>query len=108
MKSKYPIACLALLALAAGCTNTRWGFLNRDHSNERPVQGAPPPKDSVVAYLNENASRIQSMRCDDLHITLHQGLVPIGLSGKMMTEATWSVCPGGGRLVLPPVTISRE
>ncbi len=75
---------LILLAALAGCANTRWGFLNKE--TDRPVTGAPPPKEAVVAYLNENASRITSFRCDDLHITVHQGVVPIGLSGKLMTE----------------------
>jgi hypothetical protein len=76
--------CLTLLAVVAGCTNTRWGFLNKEQ--DRPVQGPPPSREAVVAYLNENAGRIHNLRCDDLHITVHQGVVPVGLSGKMMTQ----------------------
>src|SRR5687767_15595407 len=79
-------ACCGLfvLAILSGCTNTRWGFLNKEQ--DRPVQGPPPAKDEVVAYLSENASRIHAFRSDDMSITVHQGLVPIGLSGKMMTQ----------------------
>ena len=84
MRPLITIAAMTMLALAAGCTNTRWGFLNRE--KDRPIQGPPPPKESVVEYLNENARRIQTFRCDDLHITVHSGTIPIGLSGKLMTQ----------------------
>ncbi|MCI0685171.1 MAG: hypothetical protein L0Y71_23990 [Gemmataceae bacterium] len=78
------IAGLTLLAIAAGCANTRWGFLNRER--DRPMTGPPPAKEDVVAYLNNNAGRIQSFRSDDLQITVHAGAIPVGLSGKLMTQ----------------------
>lgn len=84
MRSLVACCGLGVLAVLAGCTNTRWGFLNKN--DDRPVTGPPPTKEAVVAYLNDNAGRIQSFRSDDLSITVHQGLVPIGLSGKMMTQ----------------------
>lgn len=84
MRPLVTIACSLLLALAVGCTNTRWGFLNRER--DRPVSGPPPTKEAVVAYLNDNASRIQTFRSDDLSITVHAGAIPVGLNGKLMTE----------------------
>ena len=84
MRLFLTLGSLAFLALVAGCTNTRWGFLNRE--KDQPVQGPPPSKEELVAYLNENAGRLHTFRSDDLHITLHQGLMPIGLSGNLMTQ----------------------
>jgi hypothetical protein len=83
------IAVVLLAAVLAGCANTRWGFLNRDKEPD-VVLGPPPSKEAVVAYLNENASRLQSVRADDVDITVHAGaagaVVPIGLRGNLMTQ----------------------
>jgi hypothetical protein len=84
MRPLLTISSVALLALLAGCTNTRWGFLKPE--KDRPTQGPPPPKEAVVAYLNENAGRIQTFRSDELSITVHQGVVPVGLRGTLMTQ----------------------
>src|SRR5262245_30936487 len=84
MRPIVAIACACGLAFAMGCTNTRWGFLKTE--KDRPVQGAPPTKEEVVAYLNDNAGRIKSISCENLAITVHQGVVPIGLSGQMRVE----------------------
>src|SRR5262245_26783148 len=84
MRPLFTIAGMTLLAFAAGCTSSRWGFINRP--NDQPVQGVPPTKKDIVAYLNDNASRIQTFRSDDLSITVHSGAIPITLSGKLMTQ----------------------
>lgn len=84
MRLLATIAGMTLLAFAAGCTSSRWGFLNRP--KDQPVQGTPPSKEAVVAYLNDNASRIQTFRSDDLSITVHSGAIPVTLSGKLMTQ----------------------
>jgi outer membrane lipoprotein-sorting protein len=84
MRTFITIAGLTLLALSAGCANTRWGFLNKE--KERPVTGPPPTKEEIVAYLNANAARVDTLRSDDLHITVHAGAIPIGLSGNLMTQ----------------------
>src|SRR5262245_12151855 len=62
MRLFVTITATVLLALPAGCTNTNFGFLTKER--DQPVQGAPPTKEAVVAYLNENANRIQSFRSD--------------------------------------------
>lgn len=84
MRPLAMIAGLTLLAFAAGCTNTRWGFLNKE--KERPITGPPPAKEEVVAYLNKNTNHINTFRSDDLNITVHAGKIPIGLSGNLMTQ----------------------
>jgi hypothetical protein len=84
MRPLVTIAGISLLALAAGCTSSRWGFINRP--KDQPVQGEPPTKEAIVAYLNDNASRIQSFRSDDLSMTVHAGAIPVTLSGNLMTQ----------------------
>ncbi len=84
MRPLLSIAGMTILAFATGCTSSRWGFLNRQ--KDQPVQGDPPTKEEVVAYLNENAGRIQSFRSNDLSITVHAGAIPITLSGHLMTQ----------------------
>jgi len=85
MRRFAPSVGMVLLALLAGCTNTRWGFLNKDKAPDVAV-GPPPTKEALVAYLNDNASRLQSVRADDLDITVHAGAVPVGLRGRMVTQ----------------------
>jgi hypothetical protein len=87
---------MVLLALAAGCANTRWGFLNRDQ--DRTPLGPPPGAEALVAYLNDNAGRIQSLRCDDLSITVSQGNMPVGLVGKVMVQKPRSFRMAGDAL----------
>ena len=101
MRLFVTITATVLLALAAGCTNTNFGFLTKER--DQPVQGAPPTKEAVVAYLNENASRIQSFRSDDLHITVHQGVVPVGLNGVMMAQKRDAGIAGAGTAAVRPV-----
>src|SRR5262245_14336747 len=84
MRPLVTIAGISLLALAAGCTSSRWGFINRP--KDQPVQGSPPTKEEIVAYLNDNASRIQTFRSDDLSMTVHAGAIPVTLSGNLMTQ----------------------
>ena len=84
MRPLVTIAGISLLALAAGCTSSRWGFINRP--KDVPVQGEPPTKEAIVAYLNDNASRIQTFRSDELNMTVHAGALPVLLSGKLMTQ----------------------
>jgi hypothetical protein len=79
-------SAVLLLAFVAGCANTRFGFLNRDRDVDRAQTGAPPSKEAVVAYLNENAGLLQTIRSDELDITVYDGIVPFSLRGKMMTQ----------------------
>jgi hypothetical protein len=85
MRRPLPRSCVLFLALLAGCTNTRWGFLTKNPEPDRPTAPAPS-KEALVAYLNDNAGRMQSVRSGNLDITVHQGVVPIGLRGQMMTQ----------------------
>jgi hypothetical protein len=82
MRRSFPRWCVLVLALVAGCTNTRWGFLNREREDLAALP-PPPSKEAIIAWLNDNAERIQNIHCDSLDITVQQGAIPIGLRGKM-------------------------
>ena len=53
-------------------------------ARRRPLRLAPSAE-SLVEYLNDNARRIQSLRCTDVDITATQKLQSFGLRAKMMT-----------------------
>jgi hypothetical protein len=71
------------LVLAVGCT--RWNMLN-PQTNPAPTPGNTPSVAAVVKYLNENSSRIKTLRCDELDMTCSVGLQSFGLRGKMIAQ----------------------
>jgi hypothetical protein len=78
---------LGILVSLAGCSSTRWGFVkNNDHQATPTASGEVPSATQLVDYLNDNAGRIQSLRVDDLELTLHQGIKAFTLSAKMVTD----------------------
>src|SRR5207253_1607563 len=91
MRNRVCLIGLGCLLLALGCDQTRFNIFK---GMDPPPPTKPPTTEQVVAYLNENASRIQTVRSDELWLTVHQGLQSGGLKGKMMVEK-----PRGLRLV---------
>jgi hypothetical protein len=55
-------------------------------SGVAPANTPPPTKEALISYLNDNASRIQSIDCRDLHIDVSSGLQSAGVSGKLVCE----------------------
>ena len=93
MRSNIRLICLGLLILATtGCESTRWNFLKRDPANDVPAKpGAAPTVVNLVAYLNENAKRVNSVRFDDLSVdvTVNAGTInsqTFGLGGTLFAE----------------------
>lgn len=87
--STRPIAVLAsLLALVAGCNSTSWNFLDKgDRGLVKPANpGAAPSVASLVAYLNENASRVRSLRVNEMNVTAKMGIQQFDLRGLMLAE----------------------
>jgi len=93
VRSNIRLICLGLLILATtGCESTRWNFLKRDPANDVPAKpGAAPTVVNLVAYLNENAKRVNSVRFDDLSVdvTVNAGTInsqTFGLGGTLFAE----------------------
>jgi hypothetical protein len=83
VRSLLGIIGVALLAvLTAGCESTRLSWLKREPAGEMPNKsGAPPTTAALVAYLNDNASRVRNLRVDDLGIDVTSGSQTISLAG---------------------------
>jgi hypothetical protein len=93
VRSIIRMICLGLLILAAtGCESTRWNFLKREPGNDVAAKpGAAPTVANLVAYLNENAKRVNSVRFDDLSVdvTTNVGTInaqTFGLGGVLFAE----------------------
>ena len=80
-----PTILLAALGLAAalGCGQTRFNTVK--NSDQGPVPN-PQTATQLVAYLNDNAGRIQAVRADDLWITINANGEKFDVSGKMMAQ----------------------
>jgi hypothetical protein len=78
--------CLGFLVVfMAGCESTRLSWLKREPAGELPNKaGAPPTTVALVAYLNDNAGRVRSLRVDDLAIDASIGNQTFGLVGCRM------------------------
>jgi hypothetical protein len=75
------------IAALAGCNSTRWPSLRPSDPNTaaKPPDGGLQSVESLLAYLNENASRLQSIQATSLEVTATQGQ-SINLRGKMVAE----------------------
>ncbi len=92
MRPFRPALGLALLAalvgLAAGCNSMRFNFAR---PGEHPESGKPAPPGTpsvagVVAYLNDNARRVETLQVTSLEVTAAQGAERINLRGKMVAH----------------------
>jgi hypothetical protein len=88
MQMYLRMICLGFLAAAAtGCESTNWSWLKRDTSRETAGKGtAPAHVQGLVDYLNENASRVKTLRVDDLAVDATLDNQPIGLRGRIFAE----------------------
>jgi hypothetical protein len=73
------LALVGMIVLSAGCNLTP--FAGLDKRNDGPVQPVPPV-DKLVAYLNDNSSRIQSVRFQD-----------VALVASMKSKVGWQSSP---------------
>lgn len=85
---QWPVAlALGVLLLATACT-PRWNFLRKDRTDrdDGPLTPAPTTE-QLVNYLNDNASRLRCLRCEDLELSVSMGLKPLpSLHGTMVCQ----------------------
>jgi len=80
-----PIALgLGAVLLVAGC-NT-FPITKGSGQQTARVPAETPSKESLIAYLNDNASRVQSFRCNSLDLDARSGLQSVGLRGKVVCQ----------------------
>jgi hypothetical protein len=89
VRADLRVLCFGLLMLSVttGCESTRWNWLKpADKSDVVAKPGAPANVVGLVKYLNENASRVKTVRVDDLSIDATMGNQPVGLRGRIFAE----------------------
>ncbi len=73
------------LALSGTACAPRWNMLKKNEG-VGPVPTQVPEVAQLVDYLNDNANRMQTLRCMDLDVTAAQGHQPVGLRGKLNAQ----------------------
>ena len=87
MRSKISMLGLILVVTTTGCESTRWNWLKKEPTNDVAAKpGANASAASLIAYLNDNASRVKTLRFDDLSIDATMGTQNIGLHGRIYAE----------------------
>jgi hypothetical protein len=84
MRYLISVISLALLSLT-GCSD-KWGFLRSKQTVDRglPVEGLTA--DKIVAALNANAQRVQTLQCQEVDMTCTQGIQSFNLQGTMVCQ----------------------
>ena len=84
---KLHLLAVTLLLLGTGCESTRWNWLKKDSPNDIAAKpGAPAGVVSLIAYLNDNANRVKTLRVDDLAVDAKMGTQDIALHGRVYAE----------------------
>jgi hypothetical protein len=77
MRHVIPWVGLGGLLFVAGCTSTRLGIIGGGGGNPPPVSGQTPTVAALVKYLDDNAQRVRSLRCDDVDLGVSHGIVTL-------------------------------
>ena len=78
-------ALVLVLGLVGGCNSTLWSRSSSTAPGMR-VASANPTGADVVAMLNENAQRVQSIECHDISMDCSQGHDSVGLMGSLVCQ----------------------
>jgi len=76
---------LVTLLLAAGCNNSKWGFLRKSQETP-PAYGNNPSAQDLVAYMNDNAQQLQSLQCLQVDMDCKYRLQQFHVTGRMVCE----------------------
>jgi hypothetical protein len=78
---------LAALTLLIGCNSTKWNLWRGTPAKENyRTSNDVPTREALVNYLNDNAERVQSIRCNQLDLQCSQGIRTVGLTGYMVCQ----------------------
>lgn len=77
--------CLTAMLATIGCESGGRRFMFGPNPAPPPPVAGLPSSEALVAYLNDNSNRIQSLRCTDVDMEASQKLQSFGLRAKMMS-----------------------
>lgn len=87
MRRNLQVLAVAMILLATGCESTRWNWLKKDPQNDLAAKpGATVGAASLVAYLNDNANRVKTLRVDDVSVDATLGNQTLALHGRVFAE----------------------
>jgi hypothetical protein len=76
-----------LIVAVTGCESTNWNWLKREPARELAGKpGVSPTVAGLVGYLNDNATRVRTLRVDDLAVDATLDTQPVGLRGRIYAE----------------------
>jgi hypothetical protein len=76
MRYVIPWVGLGGLLLAAGCTNSRLSVIGGG-GNTLPSNASTPTVAALVKYMDDNAQRVRSLRCDDMDLGVSHGIIQL-------------------------------
>jgi hypothetical protein len=80
------LVAVGVIIPLAGCNTTKWNMFRGKESNPPPAVMGTPSAAALVKYLNDNADRVDSIRCASLELQCSQGFKSVTLSGKMACQ----------------------
>ncbi len=83
------------MLLLSGCNSFPWSRGTTPPPQAAQAPTAAPSKESIIAYLNDNAQRVQSVRCKEVDVIAKQGMQSVGLRANMVCSK-----PRGFRLLV--------
>jgi hypothetical protein len=88
MQKVQAVLVVMLLGALAGCPEgSRMNLIRPNGGTTMATNTAPPPKEALVEYLNNNAARIPGIQSNDITLTCYAGSpVGISLNGKLCAQ----------------------
>jgi hypothetical protein len=87
MRHLTAVLGLGGILLLSGCADSKWSiFRHQQDSAQLLARQQPPSAQDLVAYLNRNASHINSLVCSNVDLDCKQGLQQFHIRGKLACQ----------------------
>jgi hypothetical protein len=81
------VLTLAALTQLTGCNTTKWNMFRGGQAKDNARTSTDlPTREALVNYLNNNAERVESIKCTELDLQCRQGIRSVGLQGYMVCQ----------------------
>jgi hypothetical protein len=86
MRSLAGVFGLGAMVLFCGCADSKWGLIRHSQDAAARMPTERPTAAQMVAYLNNNAQRIQSLQCTNVDLDCMQGIQSFHVRGKLACQ----------------------